>query len=147
MPARQLCTFWLDRLYMGVDVRYVQGVVRHQPLTRVPLAPPLVRGLLNLRGEIIPGIDLRRRLGLAARKEEQLWMNVVLDTSSGLVSLLVDEIGEVVEVSEDQFDAPPETLAAEIHEITEAVCQLDNRLMLLLDAERAVDLGSSLETN
>ena len=142
METRQLCTFWLDHLYLAVDVRHVQGVLSHQPLTRVPLAPPTVRGLMNLRGEIIAGVDLRPSLGLNDRNGDHLWINIILRAAAGPVSLLVDEIGQVAAVADDELEPPPETLAPMIREITEHVCQHDGRLMLLLDVEKVVRLGS-----
>ena len=145
LPTRQLCTFWLDRLYFGADIRAVRGVVSQQPLTRVPLAPPAVRGLMNLRGEVIAGIDLRPCLGLEARDEERLWTNIILKCSSGPVSLLADAIGDLVTVADEQLEPPPETLPANLREITESVCRHDGRLMLLLDVEKAILLASGPE--
>lgn len=145
VETRQFSTFWLDRLYLGVDVRDVQGVISHQPLTRVPLAPPAVRGLMNLRGEVIAGIDLRPCLGLEAKNGEHLWVNIILKGLSGPVSLLVDEIGDVIAVEEDQFEPPPETLPVKMREITDSVCQTDRRMMLLLDVEKVIHLASGME--
>src|SRR5438445_13850572 len=94
----QLCTFYLDGLRFGVDVQKVQEVVPYQEMTRVPLAPPTVRGLLNLRGQIVTGIDLRRRLELPERGAGALPLNVVLRGEDSPVSFLVDDVGEVIEV-------------------------------------------------
>ena len=88
----------------------VQEVIRFQPMTPVPLAPPAVKGMINLRGQIVLAIDLRRRLSLGERREGDLPVNVVVRTPDGAVSLLVDEIGEVIEVEQSTFEAPPETL-------------------------------------
>ena len=90
---RQFCTFFLDGLRFGVDVQKVQEVVPYQEMTRVPLAPPAVRGLLNLRGQIVTGIDLRHRLDLPPRADDRLPVNVVLRGEDSPVSFLVDEIG------------------------------------------------------
>src|SRR4051794_28626709 len=99
MPdERQYCTFFLDEHYFGIDVLKVQEIIRFQQMTRVPLAPPAVRGLINLRGQIVMGIDLRRRLGLQGAAAEATPVNIVVRTDDGAVSLLVDEIGDVVEV-------------------------------------------------
>jgi purine-binding chemotaxis protein CheW len=141
---RQFCTFRLDRLCFGVDVRDVQGVVAGQPLTRVPLAPPAVRGLMNLRGEVVAGIDLRPCLGLDGSNGEHA--NIILKGSSQPVSLQVDEIGDVAEVAERQLEPPPETFPARIREITESVCQREGGLMLVLDVERALELASEMES-
>src|SRR3954451_10758073 len=109
---RQFCTFTLGEHYFGLDVLKVQEIIRSQEMTRVPLAASVVRGLINLRGQIVTAIDLRRRLGLPDRADagETLPMNLVVRTDDGVVSLLVDEIGEVVEVDEDSFERPPPTL-------------------------------------
>src|SRR3954464_4816791 len=99
----QYCTFYLDGHYFGLDVLKVQEIIRYQEMTRVPLAPPVVRGLINLRGQIVTAIDLRRRLELAERPADHLPVNVVVHTEDGAVSLLVDEIGDVLEVPEAAF--------------------------------------------
>src|SRR5271166_5071324 len=108
--GHQYCTFYLAGHYFGVDVLKVQEIIRYQEMTRVPLAPPVVRGLINLRGQIVTAIDLRRRLRLRERPADQQPLNVVVRSDDGAVSLLVDEIGDVLEVSQDAFERPPETL-------------------------------------
>ncbi len=142
---RQFCTFFLDGLRFGVDVQKVQEVVPYQEMTRVPLAPPTVRGLLNLRGQIVTGIDLRRRLELGERTTEGLPMNVVLRGEDSPVSFLVDEIGEVIEVAADARERPPETLKGRGRELIEAVYPLADELLLVLDTAKTLDLN--LETS
>ena len=138
---RQLCTFMVDGLLFGVDVMNVQEVLRHQETTPVPLAPPTVRGLVNLRGQIVTAIEMRARLGLPQRPREDLPMNVVTTTRSGTLSLLVDELGDVLEVEEQSFEAPPEMMNAALRELVRGVFKLEGRLLLLLDAERVAALG------
>src|SRR5271155_5575003 len=104
--AHQYCTFYVDGHCFGLDVLKVQEIIRYQEMTRVPLAPAAVRGLINLRGQIVTAIDLRRRLQLSERPADQLPINVVVQTDDGAVSLLVDEIGDVLEVSEKLFEPP-----------------------------------------
>ncbi len=140
---RQFCTFHLGELYLGVDVLRVQEVIRPQPLTRVPLAHPVVRGLINLRGQIVTALDLRRRLALPDRPDDTPAMNVVLHTDDGAVSLLVDEIGEVLTVSDDLFEVPPETLRGEARELIRGAYKLPDRLLLVLDTDRAVGLPAN----
>src|SRR5215470_3234682 len=108
--VHQYCTFFVEGHYFGVDVLKVQEIIRYQEMTRVPLAHPVVRGLINLRGQIVTAIDLRRRLELPERAAGQLPVNVVVQTDDGAVSLLVDEIGDVLDVSDRAFERPPETL-------------------------------------
>ena len=87
---QQFCTFCVDGLFFGVEVLKVQEVIRYQAMTPVPLAPAVVNGLINLRGQIVTAIDLRRALGLSDRPAGSLPMNVVVRTDDGVVSLLVD---------------------------------------------------------
>jgi len=137
----QLSTFFLDGLFFGVEVMRVQEVIRCQEMTRVPLAPRVVSGLINLRGQIVIAIDLRRRLELAERPREALPTNVVVRTEDGVVSLLVDAIGDVVEVDSGSFERPPDTLAGVARELISGAYKLPDRLLLVLDADRAVDLS------
>jgi purine-binding chemotaxis protein CheW len=132
VEERQYCTFFLDGHYFGIDVLKVQEVIRHQEMTRVPLAPPVVRGLINLRGQIVVAIDLRRRLGLPDRADGQLPVNVVVSANDGAVSLLVDEIGDVLTVSEAEFERPPETLRGKTREMIRGAYKLERRLLLEL---------------
>lgn len=136
------CTFQVAHLYFGVEVCRVQEVIRYQRMTRVPLAPPIVRGIINLRGQLVTAIDLRKRLGLPPASEDQQPMNVVVRDSEGCVSLLVDEIGDVLEVSPDQFETPPETLDGVPREIIRGVYKLDGKLLLVLDTALAVDTAA-----
>lgn len=137
--TQQLCTFFADGQFFGVPVQKVQEVIRYQEMTRVPLVPQVVRGLINLRGQIVVAIDLRRRLGLSDRAEGQLPMNVIVRTDDGAVSLLVDEIGDVLEVEEDTFEGPPETLPTACRELVLGVHKLPKHLLLVLDTEKAVN--------
>jgi purine-binding chemotaxis protein CheW len=137
MASQQFCTFLLDRSLFGVPVPLVQEVIRYQPMTPIPLAPRAVEGLINLRGQIVVAIDLRRRLGLESRPEGKLPMNVVVRTADGVVSLLVDEIGDVIEVEESTFEAAPETLRGAVRFMILGVHKLEGRLLHLLDTDQA----------
>lgn len=138
--GNQFCTFRVDDLYFGVEVQKVQEVIRYQEMTNIPLAPDSIKGLINLRGQIVTALDLRTRLGLGDRKEEELPMNVVIRSEGGAVSLLVDEIGDVTEVDENQFESPPETLEGMIRELVSGVYKLEDRLLLILDTDKAADV-------
>lgn len=138
--SRQYCTFYLGDQCFGLDVLKVQEIVRYQPLTHVPLAHPMVRGLINLRGQIVTAIDLRERLNLPARLEEFEPVNMVVQTDDGAVSLLVDEIGDVLEVTEDQFERPPETLPGAARDLIQGAYKLADRLLVILDLEQVISL-------
>jgi len=136
MPGKQqFATFFVGGLFCGVEVEKVQEVLRHQEMTRVPLAPPVVRGLINLRGQIVTAIDLRRRLELAEAPSDRLPMNVVIRASDGAVSLLVDEIDDVVEAGDETFERPPDTMPGKARDMIRGVHKLEGRLMHVLDTE------------
>jgi purine-binding chemotaxis protein CheW len=135
---QQFCTFYLKDQFFGVPVQQVQEVIRYQEMTRVPLAPQVIRGLINLRGQIVMAVDLRRRLGMEDRAASELPMNVVVRTDDGAVSFLVDEIGDVLEVEERNLERPPRTLRGPARKLVLGVYKLPERLMLVLDTERAV---------
>jgi purine-binding chemotaxis protein CheW len=139
--SQQFCTFFLDGHFFGTPVPQVQEVIQYQKMTRVPLAPNVVSGMINLRGQIVSAIDLRRRLGLHDRPDGQLPMNVVVRTNEGAVSVLVDEIGDVIEVEEETLESPPETLQGFARQVVRGVYKLSGRLLLALDIDRVVDLG------
>jgi purine-binding chemotaxis protein CheW len=137
--AQQFCTFFLEGLFFGIEVEKVQEVIRYQEMTRVPLAPSVVGGLINLRGQIVTAVDMRRRLGLSERPEDQLPMNVVVRTEDGAVSLLVDEIGDVLETEEESFERPPETVQGVARELIRGVYKLKGQLLLILDTDKALN--------
>ncbi len=141
----QFCTFSLDQLLFGVDLKSVQEVIRELPMTPVPLAPRVVSGLMNLRGQLVTALDLRLRLELGPGQPGVKPMNVVVRSQDGAISLLVDEIGDVVEVDDSSFERPPETLQGKIRTMILGVHKLDTRLLHVLDVERACQVGEETE--
>jgi purine-binding chemotaxis protein CheW len=135
---RQLCTFFVAGRTFGVEVSAMREVLKAQPLTRVPLAPRQVRGLINLRGQIVTAIDLRERLGFPPFTGERASMNVIVEGEDGLVSLLVDEIGDVVVVSGDDVESLPDTVGEGVRRLIRCVYKLQDKLLLLLDIEKTV---------
>jgi purine-binding chemotaxis protein CheW len=142
----QFCTFYLDKLLFGVELKVVQEVIRSLDMTQVPLAPRVVKGLINLRGQIVTAVDLREQLELEPRPADMLAMNVVVRSEDGAVSLLVDEIGDVVEVEETTFERPPETLRGTVREMILGVHKLNHALMHVLDIEKACQMTDLAET-
>jgi purine-binding chemotaxis protein CheW len=142
----QFCTFYLDKLLFGVELKGVQEVIRSLEMTKVPLAPEVVSGLINLRGQIVTAVDLRRRLELEPAPPGMRAMNVVVRSEDGAVSLLVDEIGDVVEVEESSFEAPPETMRGAVRTMILGIHKLDNRLMHVLDIEKACQMTEVTES-
>jgi purine-binding chemotaxis protein CheW len=139
----QLSTFFVADLFFGVDVHDVQEVLHFQQMTPVPQASEIVEGLINLRGQIVTAIDMRRRLQLPPRTENQIPMNMVVRTSDGVVSLQVDEIGDVLDVDADAYERSPENLDPATRELIRGVYKLKDRVLLVLDIEKAVEVGSN----
>ena len=136
----QYSTFWVGDLFFGIEVVRVQEVLRGQEMTSVPLAPEVVRGLINLRGQIVTALDMRKRMGLSPRVSEKPAMNLVVRSDEGAVSLLVDEIGDVIEVDADCHEPVPETLPADQKQLIAGVYKLEGRLLLVMDTERALQI-------
>jgi len=142
---QQFCTFYVAGQLFGVEVEQVQEIIRHQATTRIPLAPSAVAGLINLRGQIVPIIDVRRCLGLPALHADALPTNVILTTEAGAVSLRVDEIGDVVEVDEDTFEMAPDNMRGPARRLVLGVHKLSDTLLLVLSADLAIDAAVSTQ--
>lgn len=137
---RQFCTFYLGDRLLGIEVLKIQEVIRQQQVTAVPLADSVVCGLLNLRGSIVTTIDLRRRFGMPPLDGETQPANIVCQVGGGLVSLLADRIGDVVEVNQSDFEPPPDTVAGKARTLIDGVYLLPTGLMSVVNTERVVDL-------
>jgi len=137
----QLATFVVSRFLFGIDVLNVQEVLRFQKMTRVPLAPPVIVGLINLRGQIVPAIDMRRRLCLDSRTGDERPMNLVVRTEEAAISLLVDEIGDVLELNSSGFENTPANVSSNVREMIRGVYKLKNQLLFVLDTDKTVDIG------
>jgi purine-binding chemotaxis protein CheW len=142
----QLCTFRLDGALFAVDVHQVQVVLRDVSITRVPLAPDALRGLFPWRGLIVPAIDLRLRLerrAVEAAPGEEVSIHVVLRTDDGPASLVVDELGEVLEIDAASLERPPDNLAGAARDIVRSVALLGGELVLVLDVARTLRLPAA----
>lgn len=145
--TKQFCTFVLDKLLFGIEVEKVQEVIRYQDMTPVLTAPESIAGLMNLRGQIVTAIDLRCRMGLPRKEGGELPMNVVVRTSEGVVSLLVDQIGEVVEAEEATFEPLPDSVRGEIRQTIIGVHKLDRGLLHVLNLAATLDGIATSDAN
>ena len=139
MTRHKISTFKVDGELFGVDALLVQEVSRHLELTSVPLAPYAVAGIMNLRGEVVTALDLRRLLGREERPEGVRAMNVVLRGESGSVSLLVDEIQSVEDVEDSSFEPIPDTVTGAAREFLSGAYKMPDGLLLTLDVQRVLD--------
>jgi purine-binding chemotaxis protein CheW len=143
--SQQFCTFYLENYLFGIELLKVQEVLKQLELTEVPLAPFTIRALMNLRGQIVIALDLRRCLELPERPADKPPMHVVVRTAEDAVSLLVDDIGDVVEVGEDSFEPPPENLRGNVRSSILGVHKLENNLLLVLDTDRVCAIDEQIE--
>lgn len=133
----------LGEQWFGVPVLRVQDVITQTTINNVPLAPPEVAGSLNLRGRIVTAIDLRRRMAMAPREPEQGFMCVIVDRAGELYALLVDDVGDVLWLSDDTFEAPPVTLANGWRTVIDGLHRLEDALLLILNIEQTLTFNAA----
>jgi purine-binding chemotaxis protein CheW len=138
--TEHLVTFFLDREEYGVDVRLVQEIRRVTEITQVPRAPDFIKGVINLRGRIIPVIDLKKKLGLGEVTVTKLSRIVVVTIKGRLLGLLVDGASQVRKVPVSLVEAPPEEVVQKGGDYLRGVAKLDKRLIILVDLEMALAL-------
>ena len=142
---KQYATFYVNDFLFGVEVLGVQEVLKYQQMTAMPLAPKEISGLINLRGQIITAIDLRRRLGMPDLEDSKSSMNMVVRTGGEVVSFQVDKIGDVLDISSDKFEEVPNTVSEATRAMVLGVYKLENKLLMVLDAAKAATLTESNE--
>jgi purine-binding chemotaxis protein CheW len=141
----EFVTVTVDGQMFGIPVLSVQDVLGPQKITKIPLSPPEIAGVLNLRGRIVTAIDLRRRLRLAGRPEGERGMSVVVEHKGEPYSLIVDSVGEVMALPESAFERNPPTLSARWREISGGIYRLDGNLLVVLEVDKALDFGPVAE--
>lgn len=130
---RKFVTLRLGEQLFGIDVFDISDVLRQQKIARIPLAPPIIAGALNLRGRIVTAIDLRVRLGMAPFDDLNACLSAVVEYKDHLYSLLVDSVGEVLSLPVDNITAPPGTLDAAWRDVAEGVYRLEDELLIILN--------------
>jgi purine-binding chemotaxis protein CheW len=136
--SEHLATFVLDREEYGVDVRQVQEIRRVGEITAVPRAPEFVRGVINLRGRILPVLDLKRKLGLGEVAIERAARIVVVRVQDRMLGLLVDGASQVLKVPVSRVEPPPEEVVERGGDYIRGVAKLEDRLIILIDLGRAL---------
>jgi purine-binding chemotaxis protein CheW len=131
-----------DQLF-GLPISRVQDVFVPDRLTRVPLAPPDIAGLLNLRGRIVTAIDMRARLGLGPRARGQEVMAIGIEVRGESYGLLVDSVGEVVNLSTQAMEPKPANLESNLARVATGIHRLESQLLVVLDVDRVLDLRNA----
>jgi purine-binding chemotaxis protein CheW len=127
---------------VGLPILRVQDVFMPERVTCVPLAPPEIAGVLNMRGRIVTLVDLRRRLGLPPRAQEGAVMAIGVESRGESYGLLIDAIGEVLKLDEQTREGNPVNLDPELARVSAGIHRLDGQLLLVLDVDRVLDIGT-----
>lgn len=138
---QQVCTFFLNNIYFGIDVQNIQEIIRPQETTPIPLAPPDICGLINLRGQIVTVIDLKIRLEM---KQETKYFcvpqyNIIMRIDEELVSLQIDDIGDVLEINQENCEPPPATLQGKMQKLLQSTYKLSSGFLLILDTQKIIN--------
>lgn len=136
----QLCGFKIGDGYYGIPVLDVREVIKPLAVTDVPLSPEYVKGLVNLRGQIVTLVDLRKLFGLEEKENTEEYMNIIVRSGDSLYSLVVDEILDVIDVEQRVFESTPETLNEQVREYISGVYKLDEKLLILLNLEKILNI-------
>lgn len=138
--GQQLVTFMVDGQTFGVSALKVRDVLRRQPLTRVPLAPPEIAGAINLRGHIVTAIDMRSRLGAKLRERDETTMCVVIEGTHEWFCLIVDAVGDVITIADAAIEPTPASVPDVWAKMMRGVHRMPNHLLLLLDIDQLLSL-------
>ena len=132
----QLVTFNISQEEFGVDILKVQEIIRTMEITKVPRAPDFVEGVINLRGKVIPIIDLRMRFGMDARGHDSQTRIIVIELNNMIVGFVVDSVSEVLRIPASTVEAPPAVVSGVESEYISGVGKLDDRLLILIDLDK-----------
>jgi purine-binding chemotaxis protein CheW len=137
----QLVSFKIGEEEFGVDILIVQEINRMLQITKVPNTPDFIEGIINLRGRIIPVIDLRIKLGMARRDHGKNTRIVVVEIKEKTIGFIVDEVNEVLRIPKNITEAPPELVGGINSEFITSIGKLDDRLLILLDLEKILSIN------
>ena len=141
--SNQLLTFVLMDQMFGIPVLQVNDVLRQQDLTRMPLSPPAIAGVMNLRGRIVTAVDVRRCLGQPDRNDGDSGMGVVVDHNGELFSLMIDTVGDVLQLSADSFESVPATLDEVWRNVSAGVHKLEDQILIILDVQELLSMAGN----
>ncbi len=140
----QLVTFSIGEEEFGVDILKVQEIIRTMEITKVPRAQDFVEGVINLRGKVIPIIDLRRRFGFVSKEHDKHTRIIVIEINNMIVGFVVDSVSEVLRIPAATVEPPPPVVAGVESEYISGVGKLEDRLLILLDLDKLLS-GEDIE--
>ena len=143
--AQMLVTMRVDQQLFGVPVQHVRDVLREQKMTQIPLSPPEISGSINLRGRIVTVINVRARLKLEEKSDDQAQMFVVVEQHNELYSLMVDSVGDVMNILHNQIEKAPANMASNWREVATGIHRLDGELLVIIDPDVLLTLDNPNE--
>src|SRR6516165_4846013 len=143
-PVVQLVGFRLDNEDYAIAITKIQEIILMKPITRIPEVPDFIEGLINLRGSVIPIVNLRKRFGLAAREVDDETRTIVVNVHDKTVGCIVDAVTQVMRINRDQIQPPPLSVLAVAHQYVAGLARLGDRLLIVLDIERLFDEQSAV---
>ncbi|MCR4397921.1 MAG: chemotaxis protein CheW [Firmicutes bacterium] len=141
----QLVVFGIANELYGVDIAAVREIITMQRITRVPRTPDFVEGIINLRGKVIPVIDLRKRFRLGVAEENKETRIVVVEIQGNTIGMVVDSVSEVLRISGDVLEPPSPVIVGVDSEYIQAVAKVEDRLIILLDMEKVLNRQEQVE--
>ena len=139
MSSSQFSTFWVDERLYGVNIQMVQEITKSMNVTDVPLAPNYIKGLINLRGQIATAVGLKELFEIQTQNNHEGKINVVCKSESYLLSLVVDEVGDVLELEDTMFEMTPETVSPKVSRFMTGVYKLPTSLLSVIDIQKIID--------
>ena len=139
MSSSQYSTFWVDERLYGVNIQMVQEITKSMNVTDVPLAPNYIKGLINLRGQIATAVGLKELFEIQTQNNHEGKINVVCKSESYLLSLVVDEVGDVLELEDNLFEMTPETVSPKVSRFMTGVYKLPTSLLSVIDIQKIID--------
>jgi purine-binding chemotaxis protein CheW len=136
--VRSYATFYAGKIYFGISTAEVIELTKVVEITPVPLAPPAVSGLINLRGQIVTAIDMRRRLDLEPAPPSEASLTVLIEKFGVLYGLLVDRVSDILELDQTHFEPPPSNVTPSAKELIVGVYKLADNLLLVLDTAKLI---------
>ena len=143
----QLVSFFIEDEEFAVDILYVQEINRMLQVTKVPNAPDYVNGVINLRGRVIPVINLRLRLGMPRKEPDKNTRIIVMEVNEKTVGFIVDSVNEVLRIPQDVTEAPPSLAMGINSDYIKSVGKLEDRLLILIDLEKILYNAETVQLN
>lgn len=145
-PIIQLVGFRLDNEDYAIAITKIQEIILMKPITRIPQVPHFIEGLINLRGSVIPIVNLRKRFGLPSHHVDDETRTIVVNIHDKTVGCIVDAVTQVMRINRDQIQPPPLSVLAIAHQYIAGLARLEDRLLIILDIERLFDEHASVIT-